>query len=124
MNVSSSSSPSTLAKGPCPAPRSLNPAATLSKRACSSHVLRSSSLLLCFWDCGDIFKVPDLCLETLSVCPHLPASNNKHAHGGGRNTHSSPGAGPRALIYLREAGSWHGAHTLVGSVLRLPMRLF
>lgn len=79
-------------------------------------ITRFSSLLLSFWDCGDIYRVPDLCLETLRVCPHLHTPNNTHTHTLRAETHSSPGAGaPCApvLVYLREAGEAGWEHTLL-----------
>lgn len=48
-------------------------------RVCSSHFLLSLLVFFfCFWDPGDIFKVPDPCLETLCMCPHL--STPKHTN--------------------------------------------
>lgn len=61
-------------------------------------------LFFCFSDSGDIFPVPDLCLETLCMCPHLlqphgntnPHYTHTHApkHVDSAETYSSPGAGP------------------------------
>lgn len=56
-----------------------------------------SFFLFCFWDSGDIFKVPDPCLETLCMCPHLsapPKNTHKYTHVESRYTNSLPGAGP------------------------------
>lgn len=63
----------------CCLPRSLNPTPP---RAYASvhHTFSILLLLFCFWDSGDIFKVPDPCLETLCMCPHLSAPKHTHTH--------------------------------------------
>lgn len=45
-----------------------------------------SSLLFCFWDCGDIFRAPDLCLETL--CAHTSTPPTPHMHTQSADTHT------------------------------------
>lgn len=62
-------------------PQSLNPTPP---RAYASvhHTFSILFLFFCFWDSGDIFKVPDPRLETLCMCPHLsaPEATRTHTH--------------------------------------------
>lgn len=105
-------------------PQSLNPTPP---RAYASvhHTFSILFLFFCFWDSGDIFKVPDPRLETLCMCPHLSAPEATRTHTQGAETHTPRlEPGPSVLVYLREAGAWHREEALVDSVLRLPMLLF
>lgn len=112
-------------------------------RVCSSHFL-PSLLSLCCEDSGDIFKVPDPCLETfvhVPTPPRPPENTHRSTQRESRYTHTHAQAhahtqththaltprlepGPSVLVYLREAGAWHGEEAPVDSVLRLPMLLF
>lgn len=42
----------------------------------------------CFSDSGDIFPKPDLCLETLCMCPHLSNPMEEHTCGTRKSRHT------------------------------------
>lgn len=108
-------------------PQSLNPTPP---RAYASvhHTFSILFLFFCSWDSGDIFKVPDPCLETLCMCPHLSAPKKTHTntHTCRKQIHKLPAwsQAPLCLSTSEKAGAWHREEAPVDSVLRLPMLLF
>lgn len=96
-------------------------------RVCSSHFLTFSP---CFFVSGILVTFSKCQILALRhyACAHTsppPQNTHKHTHRAEPDTHTPRlEPGPCVLIYLREAGAWHRAETLVDSVLRLPMLLF